>query len=226
MSTATAVEQTNSRRAFTWSRLGSLLSILPLGVWTVNHLWDNLAAFAGAEAWERQVTHYQSPVAMAVTLVIVLLPLLIHTLWGIQRVFSSRPNYPRYGQYYNLKYLVQRVAGVGVLFFLGAHIWLALIEPRLVEGHAEPFADIAAMMRWHWQTTIVYLLGTLGVAYHLANGLHTWAWTWGIIGGNPKQRWHDVVFWIVFLGLLAMSWGAIYALYSAGEQFPIPPEAM
>ena len=38
-----------STRAFAWTRLASLLSILPLGVWTANHLYDNLSAFFGKE---------------------------------------------------------------------------------------------------------------------------------------------------------------------------------
>jgi len=35
---------------FLASRLGSLFSILPLGVWTVHHVWNNLAAFDGPQA--------------------------------------------------------------------------------------------------------------------------------------------------------------------------------
>src|SRR5262245_54485022 len=129
--------------SFLWTRLGSLLAILPLGVWTVNHLWDNLAVFSGKNAWEAAVEEHPHPVAHWVTLVVVLVPLLLHTVWGIGRLRSSTANINRYSTYGNLKYLLQRITAVGVLGFLGAHLWLAMIKPRLFEGRPEPFQDIA-----------------------------------------------------------------------------------
>ena len=202
-----------------WARIGSLLSILPLGVWTVGHLWNNLAAFVGAEAWQQSVTTYKHPYAQAVTLIIVLAPLLIHAIWGIQRLLSSRPNNAHYTWFGNHKYLLQRIAAVGVLGFLGAHIWLAMLQPRLVEGHPEAFSDIAAEMHHHLPTLIVYLLGTLGVAYHLANGLATFAWQWGIVSGRRSLQRFNILAYILFAVLLVMSWGVIYALYTAGAGF-------
>src|SRR5690349_5634726 len=156
--TATAHPHT-STTGFWWSRLGSLLSILPLGVWTVNHLWDNLSAFQGATAWEGSVTQFPHPFAHVAVMVIVLLPLLLHTIWGIQRLFSFTPNNQRYGYFGNTKYILQRLAAIGVLAFLVAHIWLALVHPRVVEGHAEVFSDIASEMRHHTPTLVVYVLG-------------------------------------------------------------------
>jgi succinate dehydrogenase / fumarate reductase cytochrome b subunit len=205
---------------FWWSRLGSFLSILPLGVWTVCHLWDNLAAFEGARAWETTVTGYPHPFGHIAVMVIVFLPLLIHTAWGIQRLASFTPNNQRYGYFGNTKYLLQRLAAIGVLAFLIAHIWLALVHPRLVEGHAEAFSDIASEMHFHGPTLVVYLLGTLGVAYHLANGLFGFGWTWGLIQGRRSFRITGAVAVIVFLILLVMSWGVIYAMYQAGAHFP------
>lgn len=207
------------RRSFLWTRLGSLLSVLPLGAWTVFHLYENLAAFQGAQAWERAVTEYRHPGAFALALVIVFVPLAIHTAWGVGRLFSFRPNLRRYPTYENIKYLLQRVAAVGVLAFLAAHIWLAMLRPRLLEGHAERFADIAREMRFHGPTLVVYLLGTLGVCYHLANGLSGFAWTFGLVSGRRSLARLDKVAIGVFAVLLLMAWGTIYALWRAGAQF-------
>src|SRR6516162_2129319 len=205
--------------SFVWTRLGSFLSVVPLGVWTVNHLWKNLAAFRGADAWERSVTQYAHPVAEAATLIVVLVPLLIHTLWGIQRLFTFRPDNIAYSYYDNLKYLLQRLAAVGALLFIGAHLWLALLYPRLVQGRPEPFSDIAYEMRFHTPTLVVYLLGTLAVSYHLANGLFGFAWTWGIAEGRRSFRRINVLATITFVVLMCFSWGAIYALWSAGPRY-------
>src|SRR4051794_16025720 len=106
---------------FLRSKLGSFLGIAPLGVWTVIHLWNNLAVYRGADAWQSQVTEYSHPVAFVVTSAVVLLPLAFHTLWGIRRLASSRPNNLTYGFFDNTKYLLQRLSAIGVLAFLGAH---------------------------------------------------------------------------------------------------------
>jgi succinate dehydrogenase / fumarate reductase cytochrome b subunit len=206
---------------FIWARLASFLSIAPLGLWTVNHLWNNLAAFRGAEAWEQSVTQYAHPIAEWTTLTIVLLPLLIHTVWGIQRLFSFRPNNITYPTYENFKFLLQRLSAIGVLFFLGAHLWLAMIQPRLVEGRPEPFSEIAREMRFHTPTLLVYLLGTLAVCYHLANGIFGFSWTRGIAAGRRSFSRMNALATIAFVLLMVVSWAAIYALWSAGGRYEV-----
>lgn len=206
-------------RTFVASRLGSLLAILPLGVWTVNHLWDNLAAFQGAEAWEGAVTGFRSPLSHVLTMVVVLGPLVVHTVWGMRRIAIYRPNNASWPTYGNLKFLLQRLSAIGLLLFLGAHLWLAMIYPRFVVGRPEPFEDIAREMRFHAPTTIVYVLGCLGLAYHLGNGIGTFAWKWGFASEPESRRRADVVAMTSFLILLAMSWAAVYALWDAGAAF-------
>ncbi|HXX67077.1 MAG TPA: hypothetical protein VEK07_07845 [Polyangiaceae bacterium] len=204
------------RSSFVGSRLASALALFPLGAWTVAHIWHNLSAFDGAQAWQASVTGYPHPFAEAMTAIVVLLPLVLHTIWGLGRLATSRPNNFRYSSYGNLKYLLQRLSAVGVLLFLGAHLWLAMIQPRLETGQAEPFADIAHEMRHHWPTLATYLLGTLGISYHLANGTHTFCMTWGVVSSRRGMLRLEPVAVGLFVLLLAMSWGAVYALWAAG----------
>ncbi len=204
------------RTSFLRARLASALAVFPLGVWTFVHLWHNLAAFEGAAAWQASVTEYPHPFAQAMTAVVVLLPLALHAIWGIGRLMTSRPNNVRYGYYANFKYALQRLTAIGVLLFLGAHLWLASIRPRLVEGHAEPFADIAHEMHYHGPTLVTYLLGTLGVSYHLANGIQTFCMSWGIVSSRRGLRRLEWIAIALLAVLWAMSWGAIYALWAAG----------
>jgi succinate dehydrogenase / fumarate reductase cytochrome b subunit len=188
---------------------------VPLGVWTVVHLWHNLAAFDSPDAWQVAVTEYPHPFAEAATGVIVILPLALHVMWGIGRLATSRPNNIRYGSYANVKYLLQRLSAVGVLFFLGAHLWLALIRPRWA-GHAEAFEDIAHEMHFHGPTLLTYVLGTLGVSYHLANGAQTFCMSFGIVSSQRALRRLEGAAIATFVILLVMSWGAVYALWAAG----------
>jgi succinate dehydrogenase / fumarate reductase cytochrome b subunit len=204
------------RASFLRARLASALAIAPLGVWTVVHLWNNLAAFEGPDAWQSAVTEYPHPFAEALTGILVLLPLAIHVVWGLARIGTSRPNNVRYGSYANLKYLLQRLSALGVLLFLGAHLWLALIKPRLIDGTAEAFAHIAHEMHFHTPTLVVYVLGTLGVTYHLANGVLTFCMGWGVVKSRQALRRLEASALVLFAVLLAMAWGVVYALWAAG----------
>lgn len=216
----TSTSSADARGSFLRARLASFLAVFPLSVWTFFHLWNALSGFQGADAWQGAMTTYPHPVAEALSGVVVLLPLAIHTVWGIGRLVTSRPNNARYRTYANLKYLLQRLAALGVLAFLGAHLWLALIKPRLVEGHPETFADLAQHMHFHGPTLVTYVLGVLGVAYHLANGLQTFSMGWGVVTTRRGLRRLEGVVLAVFLLLLAMGWGAVYALWAAGAAAP------
>ena len=198
---------------FLVSRLGSLFALLPLGVWTTNHLWNNLAAYNGGRAWETSVTGHSSAASTALTMTVVLVPLLWHTVWGIVRMFRTRGSSARY--FGSLRYWLQRASAVGLLAFLGAHLWLAWAEPRFVEGHAETFAGIAHEMRFHTPTLLVYVLGILAIAYHLANGVWSFfTMGWGIAVSKSAIKWFERLAILVFVVLLAIGWGAVYGLYS------------
>lgn len=224
---STALSESSAESAYSTffrSRLGSLLAVFPLGVWVFVHLWNNLSAFRAlpilglpddGESWQQAVTEHPHPVAQALTAIVVLLPIVIHTVWGIGRMLSTRPNNLRYRYFANLKFLLQRLAAVGVLFFLGAHIWKATLEPRLIEHHREEFHDLARQLATHPPTLIVYALGTLGVAYHLANGVSTFAMGFGIATSRRGVRRADRLGIAVFLLLLAMAWGSLFALVRA-----------
>jgi len=218
MSAAAATDHPTqpSTRSFLRARLASLLAVVPLGVWTVGHLWNNLSAFKGGAAWQTDVTEYGHPIAFFASSLVALLPLVLHTIWGVGRLVSVQPNVVKYKFFGNLKYTLQRLSAIGVLLFLGAHIWLAMLHPRITTGRPEPFADIAHEMHHHGPTLAVYLLGTLGVAYHLANGLQSFTMGWGIVTSQRALRKLDAAAVVLFAILLAMCWGVIYALWDAG----------
>ena len=87
----------------------------------------------------------------------------------------------------------------------------------MMHGHPEAFRDIAMEMAHNGPTLPVYLLGTLGVAYHLGNGIANVAMGWGLAQSKTGLRRFEFVAIASFLLILGMAWGAIYGLYTAGQ---------
>src|SRR3954466_11715517 len=104
--------------SFLRARLGSLLAVVPLSIWTVSHLWNNLSAFKGSAAWQADVTEYSHPLAFFASSLVALLPLVLHPVWGIGRIVSAKPNNVKYKFFPNVKYALQRLSAIGILLFL------------------------------------------------------------------------------------------------------------
>lgn len=226
MSEAVAHDQNPPRTGVLTSKLGSVLAIVPLGAWVTWHLWENLWSWADpesrAELWEEHVSRPGSPGASTLVSVLVFAPLILHTVWGLRRLRITQPNrYPFFG---NLKYLLQRLTAVGLFFFLLAHVYLARIKPALGPRGYESFEDISAHMRHHPPTLAVYVLGVLGTAYHLANGLYTASFIHGIAASPRAGRRMRVVSVAFFVLLLAFGFGAIAGLFNAGAQYAPPAD--
>ncbi len=205
-------------RDFILARFGSLFAILPLGVWTLNHLWNQLAAYRADQdqgaAWQRQVTAHSSNATAGLVFAIVLVPLVWHTVWGIIRMARTRPvTLPWFG---NVRYWIQRLSAIGLILFLGAHLWLAWFHPRFIGGAPEAFRDIAGEMHNNAPTLFVYVLGVLAIAYHLANGVWSFAFGWGINVSKGGMKWLERVIMLLFVIFLLIGWLAVYGMYRGG----------
>ena len=223
--------QTSPTPGVLFPRLGSMLAIAPLGVWVSWHLWENLYAWRGDGAWSERVVatvitaegreYTGNPFSAALVSLVVFAPLLIHVVWGLRRLAMAKPNGYRF--FGNAKYVLQRVSALGLLGFVGAHVYLARIRPALHSptGH-ETFEDLAAHMRHHPPTLVVYLLGVLGTTFHLANGVYTASFIHGIAASPRAQRRMQIFSITLFVVLLTIGWGAVAGLYDAGLQF-VPP---
>lgn len=199
------------------SRLGSVLAFVPLAVWVPWHLYQNLSAFQGAPAWQAAVASERGPVVEVLTSTVILLPIILHTAWGVRRIRMASYNNGAYGFFDNLKFLLQRLSALGLLLFLCAHVYLARINPMLAHGRHEVFADFAHEMRHNGPTLPVYVLGVLAIAYHLGNGLYTGALTWGLAATEKARRVMAGVSYGFFALLMVLGYGSIFAVWRAGD---------
>ncbi|MHB8420975.1 MAG: succinate dehydrogenase/fumarate reductase transmembrane subunit [Myxococcales bacterium] len=209
-------------RSYLLGKLGSFIGLVPLGAWATVHLWNNLAAFGGPVRWSNNVTRHPNRVGELLGLSALILFILWHTVWGLSRVAKAKPN----GQPYlgNWRWWLQRVSALGLLLFLGAHLYLAKIEPLLKTGRPETFQDLAAHMAHNPPTLIVYILGIAAIAYHLGNGLWNFSFSFGLITSQRGLKWGTWVAALVVIALLIVGWLAVFALWQAGQPFPTPAD--
>jgi succinate dehydrogenase / fumarate reductase cytochrome b subunit len=198
-------------RAFWARKIFSFCGIVPLALYTLWHLGNNIYALRGPAAFDARLAQATgSPLHRPAIWLFVYLPFLIHAAVGLAITFKSSPNVLRMPAFRNWKYLLQRVSAIGLLLFIPAHVYKTRIEPWR-EGFAIDYAHMHAGML-EPLTFAVYTLGMLGIAFHLANGLWLAGITWGFFRGPAAQRrgeWLSIAFGLV---LLALAFTAIFAL--------------
>ena len=192
-------------------KLFSFFGLVPMAIYVVVHLATHGLSHMGGPAWERRVNDWHdNPFYWPVVIAFIYLPFAFHTAYGLVLASRGRPTGSGgITSFSYVKYLFQRISAAGILLFLGAHVFKTRIEPAM-KGERLDFHHMVEAFH-HVPTIIVYVLGTLGVAFHLANGLWLAAITWGVTVSRSSQRswqtWSIAAFLaIALMGFVAM-WG-------------------
>jgi succinate dehydrogenase / fumarate reductase cytochrome b subunit len=195
-------------RPFWLRRLHSLVGIIPLGAWIVYHFNVHSYSHAGPEVYNAKLAAmYASPMHLAVSIFLVYLPLLYHSIYGLVVTRQAQPNFLQYSTIRNWIYVLQRVSGIGLLLFIPAHLVKARFSEFFLNEQmswAHEAAGFAMPL-----TIVVYLLGIFGVAFHLGNGLFLFGFHWGLWVTERAQKVAAAVSVLLFLALAGMG---IYAM--------------
>ncbi|MFZ1700315.1 MAG: hypothetical protein WBO10_15185 [Pyrinomonadaceae bacterium] len=180
---------------FLLRKVHQLTGIVPLGMFFFVHIFTNSAALNGAANFNKKVQEiHDIPYLLLIEIFGIFLPLLFHSVYGILISAEAKPNVVSYGYARNWFYIFQRATGVFLFFFLLFHIlnFRFGVVPGLnltpVAGHADQaYAIVAGEFRITW-VLIVYILGILATAWHLAYGFFLFAVDWGIVIGEKAQK--------------------------------------
>ena len=189
--------------SFFLKRLHTLTGVIPLGAYLIFHLWRNLSVLGGFELFSERLKF--SPTQSALTLVFVLIPLAIHVILGLLRLYISGNTLGHSRQSGNIRYLLQRVSAVVGGAFLLWHIW-----------QARQLEDVQA---WHEMLifpgmAFAYLIGGLAVIFHYCNGLWSATSGMGLIQGRRTQKTMLVFVCFLFV-ILAMAFVMTVLQFSA-----------
>ena len=182
-------------RTFLLRKLHQLTGIVPLGIFFFVHMYTNSTAMSGARVFNEHVQDiHNMPYLIFIEIFGIFLPLLFHSVYGVIISSEARANPGSYGYARNWFYVFQRVTGVFLFFFLLFHI--LNFRFGLIPGlNLEPIAGNAdkayAIVAGEFQNTgilILYFLGVVATAWHLAYGFWLFAVDWGIVIGEKAQR--------------------------------------
>ncbi len=203
-----------SKKSFWLGKLFSLAGVVPLGLYVIVHLYQNLRSLSGAEAFDQHLAESRSfPLIVPITILVIWIPIVFHGLYGLFGIKKTRANLMQFPYFENLKYTIQRLSGIGLLIFIPAHIYKTRIEPTLSQSSLN-FHHMSEALN-EPLTLGVYLLGVLGVAFHLANGFWQFSIGWGLVRTERGMRRMQFISYGVFVALLTLGYGAIWGFYRA-----------
>ena len=176
-----------NNRTFIFRRLHSLAGIIPVGLFLLEHLFMNSYALKGPAAYNRVVGTLQGlPYLAVIELVLIILPLSFHGIYGLWITWTSSANLSTFPYYRNWMYYGQRIAGIITFVFVFYHFSTLRLQAALF-GTEVSFQRVATQLH-NPAVFLLYIVGTLAAIFHFSNGLFTFCITWGITVGPRSQR--------------------------------------
>lgn len=197
---------------------------------------------AGAATFQHEVNFIHGlPFLLLIEVFGLWLPIAFHSIYGFYIVKTGKSNVSRYAYGANWRYWLQRVSGyVGFLFIFYHVATLRWGWTFLVPGGTKWSADYAASTMaavlqganidaalsgtgagLHLGGLLVslgYMLGVTLLVFHFANGLWTWAITWGItISKAAQMRWGYACLGLG-AGLMVLAWAAVIGFMTLDVQ--------
>jgi succinate dehydrogenase cytochrome b subunit len=182
-------------RTFILRKLHQLSGIVPLGLFLLEHFYTNSKALSGAADFNDAVKDIQSiPYVLFVEIGGIFIPLIYHAVYGLVITFEARPNNLAYPYPRNWFYLIQRITGFILFFFIAFHVMnfrfglIPGLNNQSVATHVPQAFDIVAREFRMVPIFIVYLIGITATVWHLANGIWLFLVDWGLTIGERAQR--------------------------------------
>ncbi len=190
-------------------RLHSLLGVIPVGLFLVQHLVVNSFATRGPEAFN-SAAHFmeQLPFRLFLEVFIIALPLLYHAIYGVYIAFTAKNNVGRYGYFRNWMFMLQRATGIVTFIFVVWHVWETRIQAAMgADVNFNMMENILSNPFMFW----FYIIGVVSAIFHFANGLWSFAISWGITVSPRSQRISTYVTMVVFVALTYVGVTALLA---------------
>ena len=198
--------------SFFWHKLHSLLGIVPIGAFLIEHLVSNFEALKGPAAYAAQVKFLNGlPLVRLLEWVFIFLPILYHGIYGLYIWLRGKSNIVYYPWSGNWLYTAQRYTGLIAFAYIAQHVARQrFMGVSLPENPGYAFAKVQHELANPWMLA-VYIIAMIAICWHFAYGVWLFAAKWGITPGVKARKRFGYV--CVALGVLLAVLGlaGIYA---------------
>lgn len=197
-----------NQRQFYTRRLHSLLGVLPIGLFVVQHLLINYFAVYGEESFNKAASFMGNlPFVLLLETFVIYIPILFHAILGVYIALDAKNNTRNYGYLRNWLFKLQRFTGIITFIFIVVHVWQTRIQVAL--GSVEVNYSLMEGILTNPLYFAFYLIGILSTTFHLANGLWGFCVSWGITQSPRSQQ---VVTYVTIFVFIAVSYLGIRSI--------------
>jgi len=209
--------------SFIWRKLHSLLGVIPIGAFLLEHLLSNFEALKGPMAYGLQVRFLNSlPIVRVLEWVFIFLPILYHGAYGFWIWLRGKENVVYYPWAGNWLYVAQRYTGLIALAYIIQHVARQRFMGVDLPNHpAAAFWKVQHELANPWMVA-VYAIAMIAICFHFAYGVWLFAAKWGITPGERARRRFGWVCVVAGVLLAAMGIASIWAFI--GPKYANAPE--
>jgi succinate dehydrogenase / fumarate reductase cytochrome b subunit len=176
--------------SYYYRKLHSLLGIVPIGFFLVEHLLSNYTAFnEGHLGFIKQVNWLNSlPLVLFLEIFFIWIPLLYHGVYGLYVAYTAKYNNGNLGYFRNHMFMLQRVTGVITFIFVAWHFFELRFQVALGNVKHEELGMTMHAIATNPVYYVLYLIGIVAAVFHFSNGIWNFLVSWGITIGPRAQR--------------------------------------
>jgi succinate dehydrogenase / fumarate reductase, cytochrome b subunit len=205
----------SDRSYFMLKRLHSLTGIVPIGLFLLEHFFTNSRALQGPAAFDQAAADLaRIPYVTLVEALGIWLPIAFHMVLGVIIATTWQANVGRHGYAKNWMYVLQRVSGIALVFYILFHTWMTRFDSNYLNS-----ASAYQFVREQISNPAIfafYVVGVLSACWHFGNGLFGFAIHWGLATGRNAQVWAGRLAMAVFVVLAIVGLNSLFAFAGYG----------
>ena len=211
--------------SFLWRKLHSLLGIIPIGAFLLEHLLSNFEALKGPIAYGDQVKFLNNlPLVRVLEWTFIFLPILYHALYGVYIWLRGKSNIVYYPWAGNWMYVAQRYTGLIAFAYIAQHLYRQRFTGiMLPENPYASFHKVQVELQNPWMLA-VYVIAMIAICWHFSYGIWLFAAKWGITPGTEARKRFGYVCAVFGVVLAVMGLASIWAFVGGTyRNVPVDP---
>lgn len=209
--------------SFVLRRLHSLLGIIPIGAFLIEHIVSNFEALKGPAAYAAQVKFLNGlPLVRVLEWTFIFLPLIYHAVYGLYIWLRGKSNVVYYPWAGNWMYVAQRWTGLIAFVYIIQHVVRQrFMGVSLPEHPGSAFWKVQHELQNPWMVA-VYVIAMIAICWHFSYGIWLFAAKWGITPGERSRKRFGWVCAAIGVVLAVMGLASIWAF--VGGKYANAPE--